>query len=203
MASFQKYLPLLHEVEGGFQKNPDDPGNYNSYGELIGTNHGISGRFYETAIGHVPTENEMRNITQNQADQIFKEYFWDKSKADKIRDQSVAETVVDHQINAGKGVKLAQKVLKYDFGKDLGPYGIDGVMGKDTLSALNSVDPKKFVKIYNAARKDYYENLGGTFKEGWIKRVAKFAYKHQTLITTGFVFYALGLTALGIYLYKR
>lgn len=180
MASFYKYIPLLQQVEGGYQADPDDDGNYNSLGELAGTNYGISARFYERILGYPPKKADMLAITEADAKHIFKQYFWRANNAAKINNQAVANTVIDHQVNAGRGIKLAQTTLNRYFGQNL---DVDGVMGPNTLAALNSVDARQFVKIYNEQREDYYRSLGGKYVNGWLIRLAKFAYQHTGNVT--------------------
>ena len=197
MASFYSYLPLLQQVEAGFQKLAKDHGNYNSLGELVGTNYGISARFYETVIGRPPSEQDMRNITKSQAEQIFLDYFWNAENASQINSQAVANTIIDHQINAGNGVQIAQQVLNNSFGFNLDD---DNVLGKNTLAALNSVDPAKFVTRYNDARAYFYthNSSSSVFASVWLNRLKKFAVTYReplsiitivTIATVGFILY--------------
>ena len=117
MAQFSLYLPLLTQVEGGFQKNPKDRGNYNSKGELVGTNLGISAPVYEAYIGFPPNERDMLNITKDVAASIFKDWFWDRIGASQIKSQSVANIIVDHGVNAGLASigRIVQRILNKDF----------------------------------------------------------------------------------------
>lgn len=198
MASFYTYLPLLQQVEGGFQKNPNDKGNYNSKGDLVGTNYGISARFYEGIIGRPPTEADMRAITKAQAQKIFLDYFWNAQKADQIVSQAIANTVIDHQVNAGDGVRLAQRVLNNHFRFNL---SVDNQVGPNTLNALNSVDPGKFVTIYNEARADHYRRIGNaTFLEGWLVRLSRFAVEYQKPIS---IFVVVAIAAGGFFIYNQ
>ena len=112
MADFYSYLPLLQQVEGGFQKLSNDRGNYNSRGELAGTNYGISARWYESVLGRPPAEADMRAITKSQAQELFKKYFWNAQGGNLINNQAIANTIIDHEINAGNGVLIAQRMLK-------------------------------------------------------------------------------------------
>lgn len=176
MASFAVYLPLLQQVEGGFQKLAADPGNYNSLGQLVGTNWGISARFYEGIINRPPTETDMRNLKKDTATGLFRTHFWNRARANEINNQAIANTIVDHHINTGSGVKLAQQVLNDRFGYRLAE---DNAMGPITLKAINEVNPAQFVAIYNEARANYYKKIGNsTFIGGWLKRLKKFAYEN-------------------------
>lgn len=182
MASFYIYLPLLQQVEGRFQKIPSDRGNYNSLGQLVGTNYGISARFYEGVINHPPRESDMRAITKGQAERMFKEYFWDLQNASLITNQAMANTIIDHQVNAGDGAKLAQQVLNDHFGYRMSE---DNRIGAITLKALNTVDPAHFVYLYNEARATHYRNIGNAdFEAGWLRRLKKFSVEFKK--KTGF-----------------
>lgn len=188
-ASYDLYLPLLQRLEGGFQKNPDDPGNFNSKGELAGTNFGISARFYEAIIKRPPSEKDMRSITIKDAANILKQHFWDRCLADDIKDQYVANTIVDHHINSGSGIRLVQQVLNRSFKKNL---LVDNVMGPLTLNAINSVNPEKLVFEYNKAREKYYYSIGNeTYISGWLTRLKNFAYENRFIISASSVFFLL------------
>ena len=196
MASFYSYLPLLQQVEGGFQKSSADPGNFNSLGQLVGTNYGISARFYEGVINRPPSEGDMRAITKSQAESIFKNWFWDLQKASQINNQAMANTIIDHQVNAGDGAKLAQKVLNDHFGYRMSE---DNRIGPVTLAALNKVDPARFVYLYNEARAAPYKSIGNkTWERGWLIRLKKFAVEYKkpismvavvTVATAGYLVY--------------
>jgi lysozyme family protein len=189
MANFNLYLPLLQQVEGGFQALAQDPGNFNSKGELVGTNFGISARFYEHIIKRPPSKFDMQNISKVEAKSIYLQFFWTKNLGNQIYSQSVANTVIDHQVNSGRGIKLAQKVLNDHFGKNL---VVDGAMGPNTLNALNSVNAELFVQEYNNAREQYYIAINNpTFINGWLLRLKEFAYSDAFKISTGFIVIAV------------
>lgn len=178
MANFQTYLPLLHKVEGGYQKLSNDPGNYNSLNQLVGTNFGIAAPTYELWLKRPPTEQDMRFMKKDTAITIFKLWYWDKLKGDNIKNQSVAELIIDHGINAGVGraAKLIQSVLNNSFNYKL---SIDGVTGNQTLTALNAVNQEVFHKAFKQARINYYASLGSSFYNAWINRLKKFTFKKK------------------------
>ncbi|WP_417885340.1 glycoside hydrolase family 108 protein [Zunongwangia sp.] len=178
-ASFEAYSPMLQQVEGGYQNNRHDPGNKNSLGEYVGTNHGISARWYENILGYPPSKADMLAITKSYAKQLFLKYFWQQNQGDRILSQAIANTIIDHEVNAGNGVQLAQRCLNDHFGYHLDD---DDVMGNETLTAINSVNPTKFVRLYNEYRKKHYQNLSNSpeFLSGWLKRLQKFAVSNPS-----------------------
>ena len=178
MASFYQYLPLLLRVEGGYQKHPQDSGNYNSRGELVGTNYGISAPVDEDWIGRPPSEADMRSMQKQTAQKIYKEWFWNRIGAGQIKNQSLANIIADHAVNAGIGGagRLVQRVLNEDFGFSL---AVDGMIGPKTRAAINSVDAELLHNAIFQARKEFYLRIGGVFAEGWLIRLGKFVFEKK------------------------
>ncbi|OAB79749.1 glycoside hydrolase family 108 protein [Cochleicola gelatinilyticus] len=198
MANFNSYIPKLRNAEGGFQDNPEDAGNYNSLKVLVGTNYGISARFYETVIGRPPSRQDMLSISQANATELFRVYFWNKARANEIKSQAVADTVVDHFVNAGNGIRLAQQVLNDNFGKNL---ATDNGMGPKTLAAINSVNPVDFVTLYNRERENYYRRLSNspTFLNGWLTRLQDFAAHNSGKIISSQLILLSAVIIYGVY----
>lgn len=178
MAVFNLYTPLLVAVEGGYQALPNDKGNYNSRGELVGTNHGISAKVYEAWIGRVPNVSDMKTITQSIAFEIYKAWYWNKIGASSIKNQSIAELIMDHAVNAGTGAagKLVQKVLNNQFEYQL---AIDGAIGNKTIAAINHVNSKKLYQDLKTARHNFYVNIGGPFLNVWLNRLGNFVFTEK------------------------
>lgn len=173
MAQYKLFKHSIELAEGKYQNLVNDKGNYNSLKQCVGTKYGISAKFYEKIIKRPPTIEDMQNITQDKAHQLFKKYFWDKLQADSIKNQSIAEILVDHAINSNPRTttKIIQKVLNNSFNKKL---LIDGKLGVKTLEAINSVEDNKklFLKIA-IARLKYYRRLKDYkyFSNLWNNRV--------------------------------
>ena len=196
-ASFESYSPLLQQVEGGYQNNTNDPGNKNSLGQYVGTNHGISARWYESILKRPPSKADMLAITKEYAKQLFLKYFWLKNGGDKIINQAVANTIIDHEVNAGNGVLLAQRCLNDHFGYNLAE---DDVMGPKTLAAINRVNAARFVNLFNGYRKKHYETVSNSasFLDGWLKRLKKFGVDNPGLSVGSIVIVA----AIGFLIYQ-
>ena len=171
MANFDTAYNRTAQHEGGYQANPNDPGNYNSLGQNVGTNRGISAKMYESWIGRPPTVSDMKNITTATARQIYKARFWDKIRGDELPNQPVADILFDGVVNHGQGVRLAQEVLGVP---------ADNAFGPVTFAKLVSTPPATFYTAYRQRRRDYYHQLVaqtpslGVFLTGWLKRIDSF-----------------------------
>ncbi len=154
MASFNAFIPLLAEAEGGYQNHTSDRGNYNSLGELAGTNWGISAQTLEAWRGYSVSATDMRNLTKSEADEIYKTWFWDSVKADKIADQALANILVDAKVNhPGTAVKLFQTALNVNGATLI----VDGIFGNKTLGATNIADKAKVHNDYRESRSAWYQ----------------------------------------------
>ena len=178
MANFNLFIPLLQKVEGGYQNMVNDSGNYNSLGQRVGTNFGISAKFYEGIIKRPPTVADMKAITKDYAKQLYKKYFWDLAMGDMIANQSVANIIVDHSVNAGEDSigEIVQRILVNDFGKNL---IIDGDIGVKTAMAINSVNQQLLFDKIKKAREEFYKKLGGSNLSGWLARLKNFVYSEK------------------------
>ena len=100
--------------------------------------------------------------------------YWDKCKADKIKNQSVANIFVNWCVNSGTGmIKKVQSILGLK---------ADGIVGPKTLAAINNgVQPIIHMDIKNA-RKAYYDGIVAqkpsqkVFYKGWMNRLNSFTY---------------------------
>lgn len=178
MASFNLYIPLLTAVEGGYQNLVGDSGNYNSKGERVGTNYGIAAKTYESWIGYPPSIADMKAMTKTVALEIMKAWYWDKVSASKINNQSIAEMIADHAVNAGTGRagRMVQEVLNNSFGLSL---TVDGAIGPKTIAAINSVDQEKLHQALKDYRQNYYNAIGGEFLKVWLNRLKRFTYEKK------------------------
>jgi lysozyme family protein len=157
MATFDQAIGTILEHEGGYTFNPADPG-----GE---TNFGISKRQYPNL--------DVKNLTVDQAKEIYKRDYW---KYDGIQNQDVATKVFDMAVNMGPPTahRLLQMALNA-LGQDV---TVDGVLGPQTQSATNRVDPERLLQELRAQAAVRYADivLGNqserTFLLGWMRRAA-------------------------------
>lgn len=102
---------------------------------------------------------------------FYKENFWDKMKLDNVFPFRTADLMFKFGVNTGlkRAIKYAQIVVGVK---------ADGIVGNNTLKALNSYNPVKFESEYKALFIRYYNRLAennpnryGQFLNGWLNRV--------------------------------
>jgi lysozyme family protein len=150
---FQKCIPIILNNEGGYCNDAHDAG-----GE---TKFGITKRNYPSI--------DIKNLTIDQAIQIYFDDYWSLMKMDLIKNEDLALQVFDAGVNMGQhsAIKLLQRLVGAEF---------DGKIGPHTLSGIKCF-PGDIVEEYKKRRKLFYVTLvekkpdQKVFLKGWLKRV--------------------------------
>lgn len=167
MADFKILKPIILKWEGGFVNHPNDPGG--------ATNKGVTLSTFRKYFGKTKTVNDLKHITDEQWNYVFKKGYWDRWKADEIKTQSIANLLVDWTFNSGTwGIKYPQQVLGVT---------ADGVVGPKTIAAINNYpnQAELFYKLWNR-RKKHYEDIvkrnpsQKVFLKGWMNRLNSFKF---------------------------
>lgn len=167
MADYKKLKPFILKWEGGFVNDKDDLGG--------ATNKGVTLATFRSVYGQGKTATDLRNMTDQQWETIFKKHFWDKWRADEIEDQSVANILVDWLWASGSyGIKIPQRVLGV---------AVDGIVGAKTIAAVNAKDGNSFFKEVRQERIDFIDRICNSrpqnkkFKKGWLNRINAIKYE--------------------------
>ncbi len=136
---------------------------------MIGVTLATYTNFCRCAGRKTPTVADLQNISFADWLAILKTSYWDRWQADKIKSQSVAEILVDFVWGSGKyGITVPQQVLGVT---------TDGIVGSQTLAAVNSRNPRELFDALLAARIVYIDRICATrpannkFKKGWLRRI--------------------------------
>jgi lysozyme family protein len=166
MASYKKLKPIVLKWERGWANDPNDSGGCTMKGVTIGT--------FRAYFGKYKTCKDLRNITDSQWDSIFIQRYWNRWSGDAIKNQSIANLLVDWFWTSGVyGIKYPQQVLGVT---------ADGVVGPKTISAINNYPNQKelFQKLWNR-RKKHFEAIGKgknkKFLRGCINRLNDFKFE--------------------------
>lgn len=173
-AKFELAIPVILEHEGGYVDHPSDPGG--------ATKWGISLRFLRSlgvGVGDVDGDgdvdtDDVRQLTREQAAEIYRTQWWDPMRLGEFRHQAVATKTLDLAVNMGRvpAVKLLQRALCVAGH----PVDVDGVIGPQTIRAVNSADPDLLLELYRVQAARYYHELVDrrpdlvVFERGWIRR---------------------------------
>lgn len=167
MADFKIYAPKLLQLEGGFVNHPEDKGQ--------ATNMGVTIQTYRNYCGQDKTIKDLKNMSYGTWQNIMKDMYWDKCKADEIDNQSLAEIIVDWNVNSGQvGIRKVQEIVGCK---------PDGIVGPITLSMINSSDSELLFDRIWKARQQFYINIvkrspsQRVFMNGWMNRLNQFKYE--------------------------
>jgi len=93
-----KLYKYVLAVEGGYVNDPKDKGGATNHGIAFNYNQGILKNFGITA------PSQMRQLTTEQALEIYYRKYWLPSQSDELPDARLALAYFDHVVNAGQGV---------------------------------------------------------------------------------------------------
>lgn len=173
MATIQEALPitLVHEGGSEYTNIPGDSGGPTKYGVTI---HTLSA-WRKTEC----TEDDVKNLTLEEATAIYKAAYWDVLHCDDIENQGVAQKMFDIIVNMGcmpprHGGEVIQKAV-VACGQGI---RVDGSPGSKTLAAVNECDGDELMKaLATAAANRYHERVTEKpdqqkFLTGWLVRAA-------------------------------
>lgn len=166
MAKFELAIDAVLKNEGGLSNHPLDSGQI--------TNFGISFSFYKT-IKPDATVLDIKNLTSAQAIDLYEKYFWLPNKYNLITNQQVANKVFDMAVNMGAEManKCLQRAIFASTGYNLAQ---DGIIGPQTLGAVNRADPGAVLPALKSEAAGYYRYLIAknpsldVFSRGWLHR---------------------------------
>lgn len=173
MADYRKLVPFILAREGGYVNDPKDRGG--------ATNKGVTLATFRAVYGQSKTVDDLKNITDGQWEHIFKSLYWDKCRADDIKDQSVADMLVDYAYHSGtaRAVKQLQKLVGT---------ATDGIAGSKTVAAANGYarGQRALFATLKQRRLAHLEGIvranpsQAKFLKGWKNRVNAIGYGSLT-----------------------
>lgn len=153
--TFYDAFPLLMEFEGyGYTDHPSDTGGKTKWGitEKVARENGFDG--------------DMKNLSMGMAMTIAKAAYWDAILADELP-EPIRYPMFDAAYNSGvsQAIKWLQRACLV---RD------DGVIGPQTLAAVQKHDPAKIKAKICGKRLEFLANLKNfnVFGKGWTRRVA-------------------------------
>jgi lysozyme family protein len=155
MAAFSSAIDLALRHEGNYTNDSSDPG-----GE---TRYGLSKKSYP--------DLDIKNLTVEEAKAIYHKDYWLPLKCDEINEQWFANKLFDMAVLIGvsTAVRLLQQSINTECGVEI---DIDGVMGQQTLSYVNTDDPDSIHHAFLYAIEIHLKNLNKPkYIKGWLIRL--------------------------------
>ena len=150
LMNFDQAFEKLIAHEGGFVDDRRDPGG--------ATKYGISKRSYP--------DEDIPAMTLDRAKQIYRRDYWLPTGCDSVPD-ALKLQLFDMAVNSG--VKQAIKTMQ-----QAACVPADGVIGPQTLAAIQTMAPARFVARFNGVRLAFMAGLTQwpAFSRGWALRIA-------------------------------
>ncbi len=145
---------LVHE--GGYVDHPEEPGG--------ATNKGVTLAVFQRFYGADKDKDDLRALTDAQAEYIYKTDYWDKCQCDELP-SGVDYVVFDQAVNSGPG--RSAQWLQAAVGAT-----VDGAIGPQTLEATRAQDQANVINAMCDARLAFLKQLSTweTFGRGWQAR---------------------------------
>lgn len=166
-ANMNDPINYILSFEGGFSDDVADKGGATMCGITIAT--------YRNMFGEDKTVGDLKRITEDEWVSIYKRFYWDNLSCGMIKNQSIANMLVDWGFNSGCGTVKRKISQIFNETSDDWP---------DVINNINNFKdkPMLFEKI-KRIRGQFYLNLVKTstinekFLKGWLKRVDCLKYK--------------------------
>lgn len=156
IVNFPRCFSWLLAHEGGFSNHARDPGN--------ATMLGVTKATYEDYVGRSVSIDEIKNLTQDDVEPIYKKRYWDRVHGD-VMPSGLDWMLFDWGVNSGP--RRASKALQLSVG-----VRADGVIGPNTMDAVSKADIAATIEAIHRVRELFYRRLStfDTFGRGWIRR---------------------------------
>lgn len=173
MADVKKLAPFIFSWEGGYVNDPLDLGGETNMGVTIGTWKQVGKDL--NGDGLINGEDLKLLDKDLIVDCVLKPHYWDRWKADQIKNQSIANILVDWVWASGShGIKRPQRILGVT---------ADGIVGPKTIAAINAADPSKLFALIKADRIKFVDEIVAArpankrFEKGWKNRINSIKYE--------------------------
>ena len=170
MSNFDKVIDKLLEIEGGYVDHPNDTGGATNWGITIGV--------LSEWRGKKVTKEHVKNLTRNEAKNIYKKNYWDAINLDSIDSLLISELVFDQSVN--RGPITAAKNLQESANRITSPAREklveDGKIGPKTIERVNWLDEISLAgSFFKDAQLDYATIVArnpsqASFIRGWTNR---------------------------------
>lgn len=169
MAKIENLSPIVAKWEAGFVNDKTDKGGATNMGITIGTWRQIG--YDKDGDGDIDVQ-DIRLLDERDFACVLKVY-WNRWQANRIINQSVANLLVDWVFTSGAwGIKIPQRILKLE---------VDGIVGNQTLTAINLANQKIFFDSVFEARKKFFNDISNSSVLKYEKEIGRKATESEKM----------------------
>jgi lysozyme family protein len=158
---FKNALNKTLKSEGGFAENngrKDQPTNMGIKNNTLNDYNKIHPRF------NFP--DKVKDLTPEQAEQIYKMEYWVKGRFDEINNTRIRDALFD--INVMSGPSISGKQLQESLNNfNNSNIKVDGIMGSKTIKEINDIPSNKINDFMDILKNNRMEHLQNGDKEKW------------------------------------
>lgn len=172
MANLNTIFPFILKWEGGFVNHKNDPGGATNKGVTLKTLRSQRLDFADKDKDGDIDVNDLKLITNADAQAIFEKDYWARIKGNDIKSQAVANILADWiWLSGSHAIRRPQRLVGVT---------ADGIMGPKTIKALDDAYKKSPAEFTNALYKDRFAYINEIikanprlkdFQKGWINRM--------------------------------
>lgn len=181
MDAFDLAMEHAFGFEGGYVNDPVDKGGPTNFGITLATLKAALGDHADLDLDGDVDADDVRKLTRDQAKEIYRERYWNRPGIWAIADPRVQSKVFDVGINCGPrtAIALLQKAINVARpASRVGPVEVDGVLGAQTLTALDRCDEDVLLGALCAEQRCFYLKVvehdpkQKRFLSAWLRRAA-------------------------------
>lgn len=179
MSDFRRALQTIFLHEGRHVDHPSDPGGSTDWGIslrfLMQTGDLDRDGWRDGDINHDGEINvmDLRSLSREDAENLYRIYFWERNRYEKITSQVIATKIFDLAVNMGSHAAhlVAQRAIRSAIGMRMTE---DGILGPKSLSAINMINPLSLMPAIKSEAAGYYRSIryknSRDFLNGWLNR---------------------------------
>ena len=168
--------------EAGFQQMAKDPGNFCG-GKLIGTKYGVGAQAYKAFYKACPTVAAMKNLTVEQAAQIWKKTVWDNIQGDAINSEGVCAMLLYATGGGKSGYTSMRECINEVAGKEVVTVSSVGKITAEEVKFINANTSAFFYTFYKIRLAYYQNSKNRAYVKGWVNRLNAIYNKYKNSVT--------------------
>lgn len=170
-------------AENSYGNGANDIGNFNSKGQMVGTNYDIAAKTYELYLGKAPSKHDMKNMTKETALYIYEQEFLVKQRLGEL---NIEPYFMDLLFNAHViSPHYSMQDLRYCLRKMGYPVCKSWILCDEEIFIINNMTKGERLTLYTEFynRRDLYYKSRAKRWPGLLKTMKYFPHPNEIMQT--------------------